>query len=185
VTWAGVDVGGRRKGLHAAVVDDRGLLAGPVRLADAAAAAAWLAPHQPELVAVDSPCRPAPEGLRSRPCERELARQVCGIRYTPDRYLLGRSAYYEWILNGFELYAALRRAGLETVECFPTASWTRWEGRRRGTRATWSARALTRLVPEAPRLSQDGRDAVAAALTARSAAAGAVERFGEIVVPLA
>jgi predicted nuclease with RNAse H fold len=185
MTWGGVDVGGRRKGFHAAIVDHRALVAGPLRLPDATAAVTWLARHEPELVAVDSPCRPAPEGLRSRPCERELASEICGIRYTPDEKLLWSSAYYEWILNGFELYAALDRAGLDAIECFPTASWTRWAGPRRGTRAAWSARALAGLLPGTPRLSQDGRDAIAAALTARSAAVGAVERFGEIVVPFA
>jgi predicted nuclease with RNAse H fold len=185
VTWAGVDVGGRRKGFHVAVLDEGALVDGPVRLVDAAAVAAWLDRHQPELVAVDSPLRAAPDGLRSRPCERRLAREVCGIRYTPDRNLLGANPYYEWIVNGFGLYEVLELAGFEAIECFPTASWTRWAGPRRGTRAAWSARALAGLLPGTPRLSQDGRDAIAAALTARSAAAGAVERFGEIVLPLA
>ena len=185
MTWAGVDVGGRRKGFHAAVVDERGLVAGPRRLARAKDAAEWLAGHAPLLVAVDSPRQPAPDGLGSRSCERELARAVCGIRYTPARRLLPGNPYYEWILNGFELYDVLERAGLEAIECFPTASWTRWAGGRRGTRAAWSAAALARIMPGAPRLSQDGRDAIAAALTARSTARGAVERFGDIVVPLA
>ena len=55
--WAGVDVGGRRKGFHAAVVDDRQLVAGPAALPDAAAVTVWLMQWQPLIVAVDSPCR--------------------------------------------------------------------------------------------------------------------------------
>lgn len=182
MTWAGVDVGGRRKGFHAVVVDGERLVAGPARLGNARTAVAWLAAHDPRLVAVDSPCAPAPRGLRSRPCERALARAVCGIRYTPDRDRLAGNPYYEWILNGFELYAALAGAGIQAVECFPTASFTRWAGARgERTRAEWTRAALGLRVAH----GQDGRDAVAAALTARSAALGAVEEFGDIVVPLA
>jgi predicted nuclease with RNAse H fold len=182
VIWAGVDVGARRKGFHAALVDAAGLVAGPVRLADVPAAVAWLSAHEPELVAVDSPRSAAPDGLRSRPCERELARAVCGIRYTPERALLEGNPYYEWILNGFALYDALAAAGLHAIECFPTASFTRWAGGRGGlSRAAWTRGALALPLPH----GQDGRDAVVAALTARSAAAGRVDLFGEIVVPLA
>jgi len=179
--FAGVDVGGRRKGFHVAVVGAEGDVAlGPER--------AWTASdvveliRGVELVAVDSPRSPAPDGLRSRPCERALARAVCGIRYTPERALLAGNPYYEWILNGFALYDALAAAGLHAIECFPTASFTRWAGDRGAlSRAAWTRGALALPLPH----GQDGRDAVAAALTARSAAAGRVDLFGEIVVPLA
>src|SRR5436190_1343462 len=80
--WGGVDVGGRRKGFHAAVVDERRLVAGPTRLATASAVLDWLE-DRATLVAVDSPCAPAPDGSSSRPEERALAAAVCGIRYTP------------------------------------------------------------------------------------------------------
>lgn len=180
MTWAGVDVGGRRKGFHVAVVDAGGLALGPERAPTAADVVELVL--ETDLVAVDSPRVAAPDGLSSRPCERELARAVCGIRYTPDLRRLASNSYYEWILNGFELYAALAGAGLAAIECFPTASFTRWAGARRGrTRADWTREALALHLPH----GQDGRDAVAAALTARSATAGRVELFGEIVVPLA
>ncbi|MBI2157387.1 MAG: DUF429 domain-containing protein [Candidatus Rokubacteria bacterium] len=186
--WAGVDVGGRRKGFHAAAVDGRGVIGGPARLLTPGDVVAWLRPLRPRLIAVDSPRRPAPDGRRSRADERALARAVCSLRYTPDRRALARNRYYEWIRHGFELYAALARAGLRAVECFPTAAWTRWSGPRgRRPRAAWSARALTRLgvagVPS--RLGQDGRDAIAAALTAHACGRGRAERFGAIVVPRA
>jgi predicted nuclease with RNAse H fold len=186
-TWAGIDVGGRKKGFHGAVVDRAGIVAGPARLASAAETADWLLPHLPAVVAVDSPRRPAEDGSASRACERRLAREVCGLRFTPDRGGLNSNAYYEWILNGFELYDALETGPWEVVECFPTASWSRWAGPREGTRAAWSRRALDRLklggIPN--RLSQDGRDAIAAAVTARLYAAAETERYGEIVVPRA
>ena len=125
-----MDVGGRRKGFHLAIVDDARLRAGPVRVAGVREAVRWLCWRSPRLIAVDSPRAPAPTGDRSRPEERLLARSVCGIRYTPERALLRSSRYYAWILNGLALYAALEEAGLEAIECFPTASFTRWAGAR-------------------------------------------------------
>jgi predicted nuclease with RNAse H fold len=183
--WAGIDVGGRRKGFHTALVDEGGLAAGPMRLTTAGDVLEWLLPHGPTVVAVDSPRRAAPDGQRSRACERQLARGICSLRFTPDRGRLHGNRYYEWIVNGFELYDVLDDGPWEVVECFPTASWTRWAGTRTGTRAAWSQRALRALalrgVPN--RLSQDGRDAIAAAVTARLHAADRTDAYGEIVVP--
>ncbi|MGH7308198.1 MAG: hypothetical protein ACREK6_05850, partial [Candidatus Rokuibacteriota bacterium] len=133
------------------------------------------------------PLRPAPDGERSRPCERAFARAgICGLRYTPDRLRLNTSPYYAWILNGLALYRGLTAAGLAAIECFPTASWTRWYGPRgRAPRSAWSRAALRGLplagVPR--RLDQDERDAIAAALTAREHDRHRTERFGDLVVP--
>lgn len=185
--WAGVDVGDRSKGFHAAVVEqdcvfDLKRFSSPIELAG------WLRQLQPELTAIDSPCAPAPFGQSSRPDERELARAgICNIRWTPDEDALKANAgYYGWILHGFELYAALQSAGLTAVECFPTASWTRWGGRRgKRRRAEWSQATLASLGVELParRLSQDDRDAIGAALTARAHTDGLTESYGQIVVP--
>jgi predicted nuclease with RNAse H fold len=187
VKCAGVDVGGRRKGFHGVVIDGRAIVAGPERLRSADEATAWLAANGAQLVAVDSPIAPAPRGRASRVSERELRQAVCGIRYTPDRAGLDvNPVYYEWIDNGLELYAALAAAGLASVECFPTASWTRWFGTRGlDSRARWTSRSLGSLslagVPA--RLNQDARDAVCAALTARAVSRGEVDWFGPIAVP--
>ena len=191
--WVGVDVGGERKGLHVAVVD-RGRLVRPVeRSLTVEAAVALLRELAPALVAVDSPQECAAAGESSRACERDLRRAVCGIRYTPDcATVYGERAdgddFYGWIKHGFALYAALAEAGLEAVECFPTASWTRWAGAREPSRGrgAWSSEALAGLgLGDVPaRLNQDERDAIGAALTARAHAHGETERFGLIVVPL-
>lgn len=189
--WAGVDVGAA-KGFDAAVIGRRGLVAGPERLARASDVVGWLEEHRPLLVAVDSPRSPAPDGRLSRRGERELVRAgVCGIRYTPDRAALGRNRpYYAWIANGFGLYGALQSApdaGWEVIECFPTATWSRLGGRKGDrTRAAWSREVLERQrLPGLPtRMSQDARDAVGAALTARLHDEGRTQRFDEIVVPL-
>jgi hypothetical protein len=190
--WAGVDVGGRVKGFHAAVLDPTGSVCPPRRLADEAEALEWLTAHRPRAIAVDSPRAPAPAGETSRPEERRFLRdRICHLRLTPDLAALRRNrAYYGWILNGFALYSALdaegERAGWRVHECFPTATWTRLAGRR-GTRsrAAWSKEALASLDLEGlpSRMNQDERDAIGAAHTARLAELGRCKRYGPLVVP--
>jgi predicted nuclease with RNAse H fold len=185
--WAGIDVGGRRKGFHLAVVDERGLVDGPRRAGSVADAVRQIGEHNPALTAIDSPIVPAPRGHRLRECERRLSQEICGIRWTPDLPSLeANRGYYGWVLHGLELYLALERAGLDVIECFPTASWTRWAGPRDArTRAAWTREALAALaLPGLPgRTNQDDRDAIAAALTAREHSLGRTEQYGEIVVP--
>src|SRR6202012_2660399 len=125
----------------------------------------------PAVVALDSQRACAPAGASSRADERELARAVCGIRWTPERPRLAGNPYYAWVEHGLELYAALEAAGVapgRLVETFPTAAWTILAGPRgKVSRARWSAAALADLglvgLPTR-RLSQDDRDALAAAL---------------------
>src|SRR5947208_1698991 len=131
VQWAGVDVGGKKKGFHVALVAGQRLV-GLRTVQDPVLLARWLRLCGPTLVAVDSPRSPAPAGERSRPGERLLvAAGICSIRYTPDREgLASNPNYYEWIEQGFRLYDELQKVGLKAIECFPTASWTRWTGQR-------------------------------------------------------
>lgn len=182
--WAGVDVGARAKGFHLAVVDQRAL----VERANFTEIPALVdAVRECDLVAVDSPRTCARPGETARDCERLLARAVCGIRWTPDEAtVLADNHYYEWIRHGLALYRALADAGVPAIECFPTASWTRWGGPRgHETRARWSARVLLghSLADVPERLNQDWRDAIGAALTARAHARGLTQELGEIVVP--
>ena len=183
--WAGVDVGGPRKGFHVAVVGGDRLLA--LERAEGAADVV-AAVERCALTAVDSPRMTALAGQSARECERMLAREICGIRWTPDaETVLGGNPYYEWIRRGLALYRALAAAALEAIECFPTASWTRWGGRRgKHSRARWSARVLAQqgLADVPGRLNQDWRDAIGAALTARAHSQGLTQELGEIVVPL-
>lgn len=186
--WAGVDVGGHRKGFHLAVVDGQRLLH-LERLAEPGAVVAVLLKWAPCVVSVDSPRRPAPDGRRSREEEQHLKQRVCGIRYTPDRQRLeGNPRYYEWIRRGFALYTALEEKGFVVIECFPTASFTRWAGPRGNTRRSrWTREALNQRGPGnlPPRLNQDQRDAIAAAMTAYAYERCRTENFGDIVVPRA
>jgi predicted nuclease with RNAse H fold len=182
----GVDVGGSRKGFDVAVIDRRRLVALERRqsLDDVVAR---VASTRPAVVAIDSPRSCAPPGATHRQDERDLRATVrVGIRWTPARSELDGNPYYEWILEGLALYAALERLPVEVIECFPTAAWTRLHGPRNGrSRAAWSNEALRSLnvegLPE--RTNQDERDAIGAALTARAYSEGQAERFGEIVVP--
>jgi predicted nuclease with RNAse H fold len=183
--WLGVDVGGARKGFDVALVDEHRLLllrgglrrAAVVELADTT---------QPALVAIDGPRSCAPDGQTARDDERALNRAVCGIRWTPDARQVRANPYYAWILAGLELFEALAARGINAIEVFPTASWTRWFGpRRTATRAGWSARGLAalRLAGTPERTNQDQRDAIAAAVTARQHTQGHTDSIGEIVVP--
>jgi predicted nuclease with RNAse H fold len=183
--WAGVDVGAERKGFDVAVIDASDHVEVRSRLS-VEDVTALVAERGPRLVGIDSPSAVAPDGERSRECERRLVRSVCGIRYTPDAAMLRakhRTGYYEWILNGLRLYEALGDQAV--IEVFPTAAWTVWVGPRNGlSRADWSARGLRKLglkgVSEP--CSQDARDAIAAAFTARLHPDG-TNAYGEIVVP--
>jgi predicted nuclease with RNAse H fold len=185
--WAGVDVGGRRKGFDVAVVDEERLLA-IVRCATPAAVLRVLSSYGPGLVAVDSPCSAAPPGATLRECERSLRDAVCGIRWTPDQATLDAgSSYYEWMRLGLDLYRSMDAHGFRSIEVFPTASWTRWAGPRRGSRAAWTRSAMADLgLGDLPaKTNQDMRDAIAAAITARQHSRGETESFGPIVVPRA
>jgi predicted nuclease with RNAse H fold len=184
--WMGVDVGGQRKGFDVALVEGR-RLTGLRRRQSVEEVIEWVSSAVPEVVAVDSPRSCAAPGSTHRPEERELRLAVCGIRWTPAREQVDGNPYYEWVVEGLRLHEALAREPVEVVECFPTASWTRWHGPRgRRPRAAWTAQALAALELEGVpgRVSQDARDAIAAALTARAHAEGRSQSFGAIVVPM-
>ncbi len=184
--WLGVDVGGERKRFDAALIDsDLGLVVLQDRL-DVAAVVALIEEHKPKVVAIDSPRTAAPDGEHLRDCELLLNSSVCGIRWTPDATTLGSSPYYGWILRGLDLFQVVEiTPNVEVIEVFPTASWTRWFGRRVGSRARWTRQCLVHLplsgIPA--RTNQDQRDAIAAAMTARQFSRQECDSFGEIVVP--
>jgi predicted nuclease with RNAse H fold len=185
--WLGVDVGGRRKAFDVALVDDRRLI-GWRRRQSVDQVVEWVEAAKPTVVAIDSPRDCAPPGHSHRPEEKDLRDAVCGIRWTPAEARLEGNPYYEWIVEGLRLYDALARRPVDVIECFPTASWTRWHGARGGRRrSAWTRQALAawalRGVPS--RTNQDLRDAIGAALTARDYEWGRCQCFGDIVVPRA
>jgi predicted nuclease with RNAse H fold len=102
--WGGVDVGGD-KGFDVAMIDDHRLIGGPSRKVSLVDLVAWLCERKPSVVAVDSPRTPAADGALSRPEERELAKSVCSIRYTPNEAILN-------VGSGYYALATLDLAGL-------------------------------------------------------------------------
>lgn len=185
--WVGVDVGGKRKGFDVAVIDDRRVLALQGHLTCQQVVALVLE-NRPAVVAVDSPRLCAPDGQTARDGELQLNKSICGIRWTPDERRVRASAYYAWIVEGLALFGALAACGVEVIEVFPTASWTRWHGARGPqTRAAWTRQGLASLgLAGVPALTnQDQRDALAAAMTGRQHSLALTETMGDIVVPAA
>jgi predicted nuclease with RNAse H fold len=187
----GVDVGGARKQFDVAVLCGREVL--DLRRRQSLELVTDLVRKiTPAVVAIDSPAGWASGDERSRAGERELvSAKICNIRWTPSQQRsievgTSGSGYYDWIERGLELYSALRAGPWTVIECFPTASWTRWakpRGQRR--RAAWTRDVLSGLgLSGVEPLNQDQRDAVAAAITARQYLEGPTDRFGDIVVPL-
>ena len=186
----GVDVGGPAKGFDVAVVRDASV-AGLESRCDRAQVLALIAEHQPGAVGIDSPCRCASPGQKSRPGERALAREVCPIFYTPEEAVV-RSGhpFYAWMVEGLDLYAEIEQEapGTRVTEVFPSAAWTVWAGRRNGrSKGEWSREALgaagAQGVPG--RCSQDARDAIGAALVAGLFCRGGTVDYGGIAVPAA
>jgi hypothetical protein len=180
--WAGVDVGGRNKGFHLAVIEGARVTE-LEQYPDARTLASHLIDLRPQAVGIDSPSDFAPLGEKSRPQEREFAKKkICGIRYTPDRATCESHPgnYYEWVFNGMELWDALRAHPHfqgRLFEVFPTASWTIWHGPRGNRkREDWSQEALTELPLELPDVmwTQDLRDALGASETVRSRSVASV-----------
>ena len=184
-SWLGVDVGGARKGFDAALIDDHELVLLRSRLTSQDVVD-LVRSARPAVVGVDSPRSCASAGESTRPGERQLARTICRIRWTPDETRVRASPYYGWIVEGLALYDALAACDVEVIEVFPTASWTRWHGKRSGRRRpAWTTAALAALDLDGhpARINQDQRDAIAAAVTAREYSYGLTETMGEIVVP--
>jgi hypothetical protein len=91
----------------------------------------------------DSPRSCAPESRAARDGGLQLVRSICGIGWTPGAGRVQASAYYAWVLEGCALFDALAARGVEVIEVFPTASWTRWQ-EKRGPRslAAWTRQGL-------------------------------------------
>jgi predicted nuclease with RNAse H fold len=186
--FAGVDVGGPRKGFDVAILEGSAVveLRSGRQVGEVVEA---IAESGAVVVGIDSPCCCAEPGEKSRAGERRLAREICPIFYTPDEETVrSGNPFYRWVVEGLELYAALARdaPGSEAIEVFPSAAWTVWAGPRDGRpKAQWSRQALqaSGVCGLPRRTSQDARDAVGAALVASAYRRGGTSDFGGIMVP--
>lgn len=57
------------------------------------------------------------------------------------------NSYYAWIVEGLALFETLAEHSAQAIEVFPTASWTRWHGKR-GT--AWRTAALMLIMCAPP-----------------------------------
>ena len=190
VVTVGVDVGGAAKGFDVCVADGAEVLE-LVSGCTVDAVVALVNAHSARAAGIDSPDSCAAPGEKSRPGERQLARELCPIFYTPEEIVV-RSGhpFYGWMCEGLDLYEALaeEQPATERVEVFPSAAWTVWAGKRNGRpKSRWSRLALERVgVRGLPRrCSQDARDAVGAALVAGLFLSGETVSYGGIAVPRA
>ena len=186
----GVDVGGAAKGFDVCVADGAQVLDLESGCTVDEVVAVVKA-HGARAAGIDSPDSCAAPGEKSRPGERQVAREVCPIFYTPEESVV-RSGhpFYGWMCEGLDLYEALAAGAPRTkrVEVFPSAAWTVWAGKRDDRpKSRWSRLALKRVgvrgLPQ--RCSQDARDAVGAALVAGLYLAGETVSYGGIAVPRA
>lgn len=185
--FAGIDVGGRTKGFHVAILAGSEVKLYQFGSSEKKKIANLLDEEGVGVVAVDSPIDAARNGERSRECEREFGKKgICGIRYTPEKTEIKPGGYYEWIYEGMELYKRLSKCKAKVVECFPTASWTIWNGPKKDrTRAQWTTKGLRKfrlnIDNGGRRLNQDFRDAIAAAKTAECCAKGKGRYYSDIL----
>lgn len=202
----GIDVGGPRKGFHAALVRGTEILARR-REHDPAALAAWCAAQRAAVVAVDAPCRwrrPAPAPART--AERALAAAGIACYYAPTEERARSHPFYSWMLPGAALFAALRDSGFPlhldaadatarpvSIETFPQAVACALAGTHVSARPADKRRVRSDLLRAAGfaltgNESQDELDALLCALAATAFARGAFHAYGDatdgfIVVP--
>jgi predicted nuclease with RNAse H fold len=201
-TYAGVDVGGVRKGCHLAFL--RGQTIESIeRLAHPALVASRCHEMNAAAVAVDAPCGWSASG-RSREAERAMLRHGIRAYNVPARHLAQLHGFHAWMLQGEAVYSAMQphfplwtssacpSEGPFCFETFPHAVTCALLGRivRGQDKSTDRLAALATAgirLPERP-LSQDDIDACICALAAQQVANGDAQAFGDkhegfIVIP--
>ena len=110
--FAGVDVGGPKKGYHVAVLSGQGgLETNCFKKSDDVVS--FCLEKGATIVGVDAPCGWSSEGRRSRRAEQSLMRMRIHCFFTPTRDSAirdrgNRKAFYQWMLCGEELYESLK-----------------------------------------------------------------------------
>jgi predicted nuclease with RNAse H fold len=107
--FVGVDVGGTKKGFHAAALRNGKFV--DTAKGNLAEIVAWIARNDPAVVAIDAPCKWSKEGggRSSRRAERDLA--LFGTKIscfsTPTRASAGDREFWGWVVHGQALYESL------------------------------------------------------------------------------
>lgn len=105
-SFAGVDVGGKKKGFHVATLQGNTIVS-IERLGDPSLVARHCREMNCVSVAVDAPCGWSCEG-RSREAERALLRHGIRAYNVPAKNLAQLDGFHAWMLQGEALYVALQ-----------------------------------------------------------------------------
>ena len=204
---AGIDVGGRRKGMHAVALRD-GLYHDQCSSTEPAKIVEWCRKTvQAQVVAIDTPCRWSTDG-RARPAERALMTEKrriwCFSTPTRDKALHHPKKHYDWMLQGEALFTDLETTHMlclalpfpvGTQRCFETfphaitSSLTKKPVFARNKRSDREALLRAAQINISTLTSIDFVDAALCALAAHHAASGKPCRsYGEsatglIIVP--
>ena len=195
----GIDVGGPKKGFHAVVLCDSQIVA-KTRTSDPVAMAQWCVEQKADVVAVDAPCRWRGPDL-ARAAERELAAEGIACYYAPTEQRAREHAFYQWMVPGADLYAALSphftlyggspMQGPAVIETFPQAVACARAGhlvsakKKRAVRKSLIQRSG---IPMAGDETIDDIDALLCAVAAQAFADGKFKAYGDaeggfIIVP--
>jgi predicted nuclease with RNAse H fold len=204
----GIDVGAKRKGLDAVLLDETKGLVDCRRHAGVDEIADMIEGFRPDVVAIDSPPDWGRSPGGSRLTEREIRRLGIQSFGTPSDPIKASNVFYDWMRAGFEVFEVAANAGFErygagpvrrkAIEVFPHASAVvlagclppRSAGKGRAKRE-WRRGVLeTHGVLTDDLRSSDQVDAALAALTGLCALAGQCfapgdPREGVIVLPAA
>lgn len=128
----GIDVGAKRKGLDAVLLDESMVPSDARRHAGLEEIADLIRQVRPDVVAIDSPPAWGRSPGGSRLTEREIRRFGIQSFGTPSDTKKASSIFYDWMRAGFEVFEAAAREGFErygsgpvagkAIEVFPHAS---------------------------------------------------------------
>lgn len=105
----GIDVGGIRKGFHAAALRD-GRYLDKFKAVDPEQVLSWCEEVNAAVIGIDAPCRWGGDckgRTRGRKCEHELAQDRISCFATPGQERASSNRFYGWMINGALLYQVL------------------------------------------------------------------------------
>lgn len=105
---AGIDVGGARKGFHVAILQGK-VVRASIKEGDPQRILQCLRDEKVTAVGIDSPCKWALPGNKSRLAERQMRKERIWSFSTPNKSKVEAHTkwFYEWMKNGWCLYEVL------------------------------------------------------------------------------
>lgn len=117
--FAGIDIGGAKKGFHLCLINEQGAVTDLVRLKTSESVSRYLQEQKPSCIAIDGPSRSVRTTARTREAERQIRTLDYRLQWTPQAG--GRAQ--EWMQQSEYLWSVLRRdfPQIPICETFPTA----------------------------------------------------------------